>query len=227
MAAVVALAGLWALSALTPGSCFGRPSQPAPQRRRHHRHLRRLSSQPTPARTTISLRAPSPKAPSASAATTAPAPTTTSPPSTQTSPSPPMTPPPAASTPTRPRRHPPTRAARSTSSRGVLNRHAECGDCHNPHTVNDAATAESGSGWTASGALTGASGVAASAPLAWKNPIGYEYELCLKCHIRLHPAALLHQGVLQEDRQGGRVRPGQAPPTTRLRRRRQEHHRRH
>ena len=65
---------------------------------------------------------------------------------------------------------------------GVLNRHSECGDCHNPHTANDAAPTESGSGWTASGALTGISGVAASTPLAWKDPIGYEYELCLKCH---------------------------------------------
>jgi hypothetical protein len=48
--------------------------------------------------------------------------------------------------------------------------------------LSDVAPAESGSGWTASGALTGISGVAASTPLAWKNPIGYEYELCLKCH---------------------------------------------
>ena len=83
--------------------------------------------------------------------------------------------------------HPATTVSTHTSGQtdefaGVLNRHSECGDCHNPHTVNDAATTESVSGWTASGALTGAAGVAASAPLAWKTPLAYEYELCLKCH---------------------------------------------
>ncbi|MDP2675646.1 MAG: cytochrome c3 family protein [Dehalococcoidia bacterium] len=83
--------------------------------------------------------------------------------------------------------HPATTASTHTSAQvdefaGMPNRHSECSDCHNPHTVSDAATTESGSGWTASGALTGASGVAASTPLAWKNPISYEYELCLKCH---------------------------------------------
>jgi len=85
--------------------------------------------------------------------------------------------------------HPATTASTHTSAQvdefaGVPNRHSECSDCHNPHTVSAAAPTESGSGWTASGALTGASGVAASTPLAWKNPIGFEYELCLKCHSR-------------------------------------------
>jgi len=85
--------------------------------------------------------------------------------------------------------HPATTASTHTSAQvdefaGVLNRHSECSDCHNPHTLSDVAPTESGSGWTASGALTGASGVAASTPLAWKNPIGFEYELCLKCHSR-------------------------------------------
>lgn len=65
---------------------------------------------------------------------------------------------------------------------GVLNRHAECGDCHNPHTVSAAAPAPTDSGWTASGALAAISGVSSS--LAWTNPISYEYELCLKCHSR-------------------------------------------
>ena len=83
--------------------------------------------------------------------------------------------------------HPATTVSSHTSGQidefaGVLNRHSACGDCHNPHKSSAAAPTESGSGWTASGALTGASGVAASAPLVWKNPIGYEYELCLKCH---------------------------------------------
>jgi predicted CXXCH cytochrome family protein len=83
--------------------------------------------------------------------------------------------------------HPATTPSTHTSGQtdefaGVLNRHSECGDCHNPHTVNDTAPTESVSGWTASGALAGTAGVAASTPLAWKNPIDYEYELCLKCH---------------------------------------------
>ena len=65
---------------------------------------------------------------------------------------------------------------------GVLNRHSECGDCHNPHTLAAAAPSQTAGGWTASGSLTGASGVAAGAPLTWQNPITYEYELCLKCH---------------------------------------------
>jgi hypothetical protein len=63
---------------------------------------------------------------------------------------------------------------------GVLNRHAECGDCHNPHAANTGAPFQTSSGWTASGALAGVSGVDAN--LTWKNPISYEYELCLKCH---------------------------------------------
>ena len=65
---------------------------------------------------------------------------------------------------------------------GVLNRHAECGDCHNPHAVNSAAPAQTSSGWTASGSLASVSGVTASTPQTWNNPITYEYELCLKCH---------------------------------------------
>jgi len=63
---------------------------------------------------------------------------------------------------------------------GVFERHAACGDCHNPHEANGALTVASGSGWTASGALAGTSGVTES--LIWDNPITYEYELCLKCH---------------------------------------------
>jgi len=83
--------------------------------------------------------------------------------------------------------HPATTPSNHTSGQvdefaAALNRHSECGDCHNPHSVNDTAPTETLSGWTASGALAGASGVAASAPLDWKNPISYEYELCLKCH---------------------------------------------
>lgn len=65
---------------------------------------------------------------------------------------------------------------------GVLNRHADCGDCHNPHTLDSTKSVETSSGWTASGALTGSNGVAASPAYTWKTPIAYEDELCFKCH---------------------------------------------
>jgi predicted CXXCH cytochrome family protein len=65
---------------------------------------------------------------------------------------------------------------------GVLNRHSDCGDCHNPHSMNSDLPRQTSNGWTASGALTNISGV--SAALAWQNSISYEYELCLKCHSR-------------------------------------------
>ncbi len=66
--------------------------------------------------------------------------------------------------------------------RGVLNRHSACSDCHNPHSMNNDLPQQTSNGWTASGALTNISGV--STPLAWQNPVTYEYELCLKCHSR-------------------------------------------
>ena len=83
--------------------------------------------------------------------------------------------------------HPATTPSNHTSAQvdefaGVLNRHSECSDCHNPHLAGPAAPAETANGWTASGALTGTTGVAASTPLAWVNWITYEYELCLRCH---------------------------------------------
>jgi hypothetical protein len=73
-------------------------------------------------------------------------------------------------------------SARVDEFAGVLNRHAECSDCHSPHTLTSVNAAPTDSGWLASGALTGTAGVAATAPLAWKDPLAYEYELCLKCH---------------------------------------------
>jgi predicted CXXCH cytochrome family protein len=65
---------------------------------------------------------------------------------------------------------------------GVLNRHSSCGDCHNPHSVNGDPPQETAGGWTPSGALASIAGV--SAGLAWQNPMTLEYELCLKCHSR-------------------------------------------
>jgi len=73
-------------------------------------------------------------------------------------------------------------SAREDEFAGVLNRHAECSDCHSPHTLTTVNAAPTASGWLASGAQSGTAGVAATAPLAWKDPLAYEYELCLKCH---------------------------------------------
>jgi predicted CXXCH cytochrome family protein len=83
--------------------------------------------------------------------------------------------------------HPATTVSTHTSSQvdefaGVLNRHSECGDCHNPHQADSGAPVETPAGWTASGALVGITGVSGATPLTWLSPIGYEYELCLKCH---------------------------------------------
>ena len=81
--------------------------------------------------------------------------------------------------------HPATTASTHMSGQvdefaGVYDRHAQCADCHNPHAANTNTPQQTGSGWTASGALAGVSGVDAS--LTWQDPISYEYELCLKCH---------------------------------------------
>lgn len=72
---------------------------------------------------------------------------------------------------------------------GVLNRHSACTDCHGPHLADGSPASETGSGWTASGALMGASGVAVlngpagTAPTyTWKATSAFEYELCFKCH---------------------------------------------
>ena len=73
-------------------------------------------------------------------------------------------------------------SARDDEFAGVLNRHAECSDCHNPHALTSVNAAPTASGWLASGSLGGTAGVAATAPLTWKDPLAYEYELCLKCH---------------------------------------------
>jgi len=72
--------------------------------------------------------------------------------------------------------------AQATEFAGVLNRHSECSDCHNPHSATSAAPAQTGAGWTNSGSLAEITGVNKNVPPSWKNPIGYEYELCFKCH---------------------------------------------
>ncbi len=73
-------------------------------------------------------------------------------------------------------------SAQTDEFAGVLNRHAQCSDCHNPHSLTAADAVATGTGWLASGSLSETAGVAATAPLTWRNPLAYEYELCLKCH---------------------------------------------
>lgn len=78
---------------------------------------------------------------------------------------------------------------------GVLNRHTECGDCHNPHegTVTDSTSSPTGTAWTLSGRNSGISGVAvtnggngAPSTYTWLNGtssrVTSEYQLCMKCH---------------------------------------------
>jgi predicted CXXCH cytochrome family protein len=90
--------------------------------------------------------------------------------------------------------HPATTASGHSQARvnefeGVLDRHSECADCHNPHKATSAAPTATASGWTASGALAGVSGVAVtngsagSTPtFTWLSSVTYEYQLCFKCH---------------------------------------------
>ena len=84
-------------------------------------------------------------------------------------------------------------SALSDEFAGVLNRHSECGDCHNPHRADPALSPTmAANGWTASGAIyltTGlrvANGSAGSSPsytwLSTEPGITYEYEQCFKCH---------------------------------------------
>jgi predicted CXXCH cytochrome family protein len=78
---------------------------------------------------------------------------------------------------------------------GTLNRHAVCADCHSPHDATADRPAQSTTGWTASGDISGASAVsirdnaAGTAPAYTLVGTGvngqrptYEYDLCLKCH---------------------------------------------
>jgi predicted CXXCH cytochrome family protein len=92
--------------------------------------------------------------------------------------------------------HPATALSNHTSDRdggefqGVRNRHVACADCHQPHQADPSVAIQTTSGWTASGALMGAAGVAVaygplpSDPVAYtlQATSAYEYELCFKCH---------------------------------------------
>ena len=72
---------------------------------------------------------------------------------------------------------------------GVLNRHAACADCHQPHVADSSPAIGSVAGWTSSGAIGAAgavevaNGAAGAAPTyTWKLGSTFEYELCFKCH---------------------------------------------
>jgi predicted CXXCH cytochrome family protein len=90
--------------------------------------------------------------------------------------------------------HPATEASSHTSSgddefEGVLNRHAQCADCHQPHASSASRPIETTDGWTAPGAISGAPGVAVANGAAGIAPTytlqktsAFEYQLCFKCH---------------------------------------------
>ena len=91
--------------------------------------------------------------------------------------------------------HPATTVSNHTSDtdegefEGVFNRHTACADCHQPHRADANLSVETTSGWTASGALVGASGVsvvngAAGDPPTYARTASstFEYQLCFKCH---------------------------------------------
>ncbi len=73
--------------------------------------------------------------------------------------------------------------------RGVLNRHSQCTDCHQPHNSSAALTTSTAAGWKVGGAIMGASGVSvangaanAAPTYTWQRSNTYEYQLCFKCH---------------------------------------------
>ncbi len=85
---------------------------------------------------------------------------------------------------------------------GVLNRHNDCSDCHNSHQAQgpsastqlaDPQNPSVATGWSASGALAGTTGVAVTNGAAGTQPtytfldgaiqpVTHEYQLCFKCH---------------------------------------------
>ena len=72
---------------------------------------------------------------------------------------------------------------------GRLERHATCTDCHDAHNADGTLAVSGSAGWSASGAIAGASGVrvvngAAGAAPAYTllRNVTFEYQLCFKCH---------------------------------------------
>jgi hypothetical protein len=81
------------------------------------------------------------------------------------------------------------RSAQEDEFGGTLNRHSACADCHQPHLADGTRPVNSVGGWSASGAIAGASGVAVVNGAAGTSPAytlqktsTFEYELCFKCH---------------------------------------------
>lgn len=74
----------------------------------------------------------------------------------------------------------------------VYSHRAACAECHNPHATTPDRPQQSSTGWTASGGIRSASGVAVTNGAAGSAPgyrlirtgggLTYEYELCLTCH---------------------------------------------
>lgn len=63
---------------------------------------------------------------------------------------------------------------------GMVNRHVECADCHNPHHANSRAGVAPGALPLVSGAGDGVSGIdIGGSPI---HPAVYGYEICFKCH---------------------------------------------
>lgn len=90
--------------------------------------------------------------------------------------------------------HPSTSASSHVSAQenefeGTLDRHAACADCHQPHLADGTRPLNSVGGWSASGSIAGASGVAVvngdagTAPTyTLQQTSAFEYQLCFKCH---------------------------------------------
>ncbi len=90
--------------------------------------------------------------------------------------------------------HPATTPSDHTSAQanefeGTFNRHTACADCHQPHLADAGRPVNSVGGWSASGSIAGASGVAVVNGAAGEAPAytlqqtsDFEYQLCYKCH---------------------------------------------
>jgi predicted CXXCH cytochrome family protein len=78
---------------------------------------------------------------------------------------------------------------RGTEFAGVLDRHSECADCHQPHLADATRPTETAGGWTAPGTVAAATGVTVTNGAAGTTPrytvqpsSSLEYQLCFKCH---------------------------------------------
>jgi len=63
---------------------------------------------------------------------------------------------------------------------GLVAKHVECADCHNPHAANDQPGANPGDPPLVGGATSGVSGIDIGGSAV--RPAVYVYEICFKCH---------------------------------------------